>query len=81
MNSVGRFAFQYMTTTESMYNSRIREKSFIKHFEKGADGGGETAALPAQPAAPRPGLGRPAAGAQGQRRGRGSGPSAFMQFP
>lgn len=37
---------QYMTTTESMYNSRIREKSFVKHFKKGACSGEETAASP-----------------------------------
>lgn len=35
-----------MTTTESMYNSRIREKSFVKHFKKGACSGEETAVLP-----------------------------------
>lgn len=74
MNSVRWFAFQYVTTTESMYNSRIREKSSIKHFKKGANGGGET---------PRccPDLGRPTAGVQGPPQGRDSSPSAFMQFP
>lgn len=68
-----------MTTTESMYNSRIREKSFVKHFKKGACSGEETAALPVlQP------WGLTSAAPQLESKcniGRDSSPSAFMQFP
>lgn len=59
-NPGGWSAFQYMNTTESMYNSTMREKSFIEHFEEGVHSSGGTpaalhpAALGAPASAPEP---------------------------
>lgn len=74
-------AFQYMNTTESIYNSIIREKSFIKHFKKGANSQGRTVVLSSCPAALRGRPSTPRAGIPSAMLGRDAGPSAFMQFP
>lgn len=70
-----------MNTTESIYNSIIREKSFIKHFKKGANSQGRTVLLPSRPAALRGRPSTPRAGIPSAMLGRDAGPSAFMQFP
>lgn len=70
-----------MNTTESIYNSIIREKSFVKHFKKGANSQGRTVLLPSCPAALRGRRSTPRAGIPSAMLGRDAGPSAFMQFP
>lgn len=64
MHCVGWFAFQYVTTTESMYNSRVREKSSTKHFKKESAGAGRRRGAAPASAAPQLGSEGTAPGAR-----------------